>query len=102
MRVCPFFTVKTNSASAVNPSYADSANTGRNAASPSSFGEERWIALLNAVTYTVSGSSGSNCMSLTPSITSDVPGATSVPDTNGDFTGGTHAKVQVLPPSVLR
>jgi len=102
MRVCPFFTVRTNSASAVNPSYPISANTGRNAASPSSFSEERWIALLKAVTYTVPESSGSNWMSLTPSITSEVPGATSGPDTNGDFTGGSHAKVQVLPPSVLR
>src|SRR3989442_6847373 len=102
MRVCPFFTVRANSASAVNPAYRVSANTGRNAASPSSFGEERWIALLNAVTYTVPGSSGSNRMSLTPSITSDVPGATPLPDTNGDFTGGTHARVHVLPPSLLR
>src|SRR5207245_9566692 len=97
MRVCPFFTVRANSASAVNPSYPISANTGRNAASPSSFGEERWIALLNAVTYTVPGSSGSNGMSLTPSITSDVPGATPVPDATGDFTGGTTVRVQDWP-----
>jgi len=79
-----------------------SANTGRKLASPSSLGEERWIALLNAGDVQRAGIERVELDVLDPSITSDVPGATSLPDTNADFTGGIQARVQVLPPSLLR